>query len=278
MNNIRIATGNSKLERWQAEHTRAELARIGQASELLHFNSHTGAWDAITAALLSGEVDIGVQALDKIPVQQPEGLVITAVSQRENPADWLVLRKEAFVPTEIFKVRNSGVLGFAHLAQQAQMLDFRPDLQMKTPETDTVARLEKLHEGVYEGIFLAAADAMHLDADLSAYTIVELNPREFVPAVGQGTLAWLCHRDDLPTRRIFKQIHESEVSACTNVERRVQQMMADAGVLAVHCARDAAGNYHVSAACLLNGEMRRKYLSFSTSIGVAEKIVAGLKG
>ncbi len=277
MNNIRIATGSSNLERWQAAHTQAALARIGQASEIVHFNGQIGAYDAIAAALLGGEADIAVQALDKVPVEQPEGLVITAVSQRDDPADWLVLRKEAFVPSEIFKVRKGGVLGFAHLTQQAQMLDFRHDVQMDMPEADTMARLEKLHQSVYDGIFLAAADANRLGVDLSAYNIVVLSPREFVPAAGQGILAWVCHRDDLPTRRIFRQIHHPEVSACSNVERRVQQLMAAATALAVHCERDAAGNFHVSAACQCDGEMRRKYLSFSTSIGVAEKVVKQLR-
>ncbi len=281
MTKIKIGTSINKQALWQAEYTQAALARIGQESEIVQINTPNpsvvgSVHKAIADALLRGEVDVAVYALDEVSIQQPEGLVITAVSQREDPVDWLVLRKEAFVSTEIFKVKKGGVLGAASKAQKAQMLDYRPDVQITDLLEDSFLRLEKLHAGNYDAIFLAAVDVKRLSLDLSDFEIVVLNPREFVPGIGQGVLAWQCNRDDLATRRIFKQIHHSEVSACTNIERKVRQLM-ESDSLAVHCARDAGGNFHINAAYEINGEMRRKHLSSSTSIGVAEKIVAGLK-
>jgi hydroxymethylbilane synthase len=108
---------------------------------------------------------------------------------------------------------------------------------------------------------------------------MELNPREFVPAPAQGVLAWQTHRDDLPTRRILKQLHHPEISAVTNIERRVLQLM-DGGCqlpLGVHATRDDAGNYHVFAACEIAGELRQAQISQSTSFGLAEKIVEQLQ-
>ncbi len=282
MTTIKIGAGSSEQELWQAEDTQTELARFGQESQLVHINtSNTSVGvssnNAITDALLRGEIDVAVYALNKVPIQQPEGLVISAVSLREDPVDWLVLRKESFVSTEVFKVKKGGVLGAASPAHKAQMLEYRPDIAVSELLEDSFLRLEKLHAGSFDAIFVAAADVKRLSLDLSDFGIVVLNPREFVPAIGQGVLAWQCNRDDLATRRVLKQLHHSEVSVCTNIERKVQQLMGNVDSLAVHCAQDASGNFHINAACEIEGEMRRKHLSSSTHIGVAEKIVAGLE-
>lgn len=279
MTSIKIGAGSSEQELWQAEYTQAELTRIGQASELVHIDTSTGnAYQTIADALLRGEIDVAVHTLDKIPVKQPEGLAITALSSREDPVDWLVLRPEAFVSSEIFKVKKGGIVGAATAAQKAQMLEYRPDVQISDLVEDAFLRLERLHTSNYDAVFLAAADIQRLDLELSGFEIVVLNPREFTPVAGQGVLAWQCNRNDLATRRIFKQIHHPEVSAFTNIERRVLQIMEGAGALAVHCARDAAGNFHANAVCQINGDMRRMHTSSSTSIGVAEKITKGLGG
>ena len=85
--------------------------------------------------------------------------------------------------------------------------------------------------------------------------------------------------DDTQTRLILKKIHHPEISALTNVERRVLQLM-DGGCqlpLGAHCERDAAGNFHAFAACEIGGTMRRAQLSSSTSFGMAEKLVGQLR-
>lgn len=293
--NIRIGTRGSKLALWQAEFTQAELKRIGVDSELVIIKTqgdlvqHLG-FDKlegkgfftkeIEEALLRGEIDVAVHSMKDLPTSQSEGLAITAVSYRDNPADWLVIRKEAYDAAEIFKVKKGAVVGSSANRRKAQMRDFRPDVQLKDIRGNVPTRLEKLRSGDFDAIFLAAAGLSRLQLDVSDFEIVALNPREFVPAPAQGVLAWQTNRDDVATRRIFKQLHRSDVSACTNVERKVLQLM-EGGCqlpLGVHCERDAAGNYHAFAACEISGELKRIQLSSSTSFGVAEKIVAGLKG
>lgn len=288
---LRIGTRGSKLALWQAEFTRSELARNGVESELVVIKTQGDAVQhlsfdklegkgfftkEIEDALLRGEVDLAVHSMKDLPTSQPEGLVITAVSYRDNPADWLVVRKDSLAPGEIFKLKKNAVVGTSANRRKAQLLDFRPDTRLKDIRGNVPTRLEKLRSGDFDAIFLAAAGVSRLALDLSDFEVIELNPREFVPAPAQGVLAWQTNRDDTATRLILKKIHHPEVSVCTNVERRVLQLM-EGGCqlpLGVHCERDAAGHFHAFAACEIGGIMRRARLSSSTSFGMAEKLVA----
>lgn len=291
---LKIGTRGSKLALWQAEFTQAELRRIGVESELviiktkgdlvqhLGFDKMEGKGfftKEIEDALLRGEIDLAVHSMKDLPTNQPEGLVITAVSYRDNPADLLIMRPEALMPGQIFKLKSGAKVGTSAARRKAQMRHFRPDAELADLRGNVPTRLEKLRRGEYDAIFLAAAGVGRLGLDLSGLEIVELNPREFVPAPAQGVLAWQTHRDDLPTRRLLKQIHHPEISACTNVERRVLQLM-DGGCqlpLGVHATRDTAGNFHVFAACELGGALRQAQISQSTSFGLAEKVMEQLK-
>lgn len=291
---IRIGTRGSKLALWQAHFTQAKLAEIGVDSELLILKTrgdliqHLG-FDKmegkgfftkeIEEALLRGDIDLAVHSMKDLPTQAPEGLVITAVSYRENPADLLLIRPEAVDAGKIFKLKENAIVGTSAARRKAQMLDFRPDVQMKDIRGNVPTRVEKLREGQFDAIFLAAAGVNRLEMDLSDLEMVSLHPFEFVPAPAQGVLAWQTNRDDVAVRTILKKIHHSEVAAVTNVERRVLQLL-DGGCqlpLGVHCVRDEQGYYHAHAACLLDGRMRRARYSASTNAGIAEYLVEQLR-
>ena len=291
---LKIGTRGSKLALWQAEFTRAELARIGVDSELviiktqgdvvqhLSFDKLEGKGfftKEIEDALLRGDIDLAVHSMKDLPTSQPEGLVITAVSYRDNPADWLIIRKTSVDSGKIFKLKEGAVVGTSANRRKAQLIDFRPDLGLKDIRGNVPTRLEKLRSGDFDAIFLAAAGVSRLELDLTDFELVEMNPREFIPAPAQGVLAWQTNRDDTETRTILKKLHHPEISAATNVERKVLQLM-DGGCqlpLGVHCERDEAGHYHAYAACEIGGGMRRARLSSSTSYGLAEQLVKALR-
>lgn len=291
---LKIGTRGSKLALWQAEFTRSELARIGVESELVIIKTqgdlvpHLG-FDKLEGkgfftkeiedALLRGDIDLAVHSMKDLPTSPQDGLVITAVSYRDNPADWLIVRREAADPHQIFKIKQGAVVGTSASRRKAQLLDYRPDVQLKDIRGNVPTRLEKLRSGDFDAIFLAAAGVSRLALDISDLLLVELNPREFVPAPAQGVLAWQTNRDDTATRLIMKQLHHPDISACTNVERRVLQLMSGGCQLplGVHCERDASGNYHAFAACEVDGAMQRVRVSSSTSVGVAEQVIAMLK-
>lgn len=292
---LKIGTRGSRLALWQAEFTQTALARIGVESQLVIIKTqgdlvqHLG-FDKLEGkgfftkeiedALLRGEVDLAVHSMKDLPTSQPPGLAITAVSYRDNPADLLIIRKETYAETALLKLQPNAVVGTSANRRKAQLKSFRADVQLKDIRGNVPTRLEKLRSGDFDAIFLAAAGVGRLGLDLSDFQVLELPAREFVPAPAQGVLAWQTNRDDLATRLIMKQLHHPEISACTNVERRVLQLM-EGGCqmpLGVFCERDTVGNYHTFAACELDGHLKRARVSSSTNFGLAEKVVAQLKG
>ncbi len=291
---LRIGTRGSKLALWQAEFTQTELARIGVESTLVIIKTqgdlvqHLG-FDKLEGkgfftkeiedALLRGEIDLAVHSMKDLPTSQPEGLVITAVSYRENPADWLIAHPAVLDKKEIFRLKRGAIVGTSAARRKAQLLDFRPDLVLRDIRGNVPTRLEKLRQGQFDAIFLAAAGINRLQLDLSDLEIIELHPREFVPAPAQGVLAWQTNRHDTATRLLLQRIHHPDISVVTNVERRTLQLM-DGGCqlpLGVYCERDATGYFHAFAACEIAGEMRRVRLSSSIAYGLAEQLVAALK-
>jgi hydroxymethylbilane synthase len=292
---LRIGTRGSKLALWQAEFTRTELTKMGIESELviiktqgdliqhLSFDKMEGKGfftKEIEDALLRGEVDLAVHSMKDMPTTQPDGLVLTAVSDREDPADWLILRKESVEKGQDFDLKKGAIVGTSSARRKAQMQFFRPDVELRDLRGNVPTRLEKLARGDYDAIFLAAAGVRRLDLQLVDFQVVKLSPREFIPAPAQGVLAWQTNISDRETRLILQKLHRPEVSVVTNVERKVLNLM-DGGCqlpLGVFCHRDTANNFHVQAACQIGEKWRQVRLSSSTQFGLAERVVAALQG
>ncbi len=236
--------------------------------------------ELLGAALLRGDVDMAVHSMKYLPTTQTEGLVIAGVGHRANPAEVLLVRPES-VDNQLFKMKLGAVIGTSFARQKAQLLSYRPDLRFIGIRGELPKQLEKLRKGEFDALLAAAADLARLQLDVDSLIVVNLNVREFVPAPGQGVLAYLCCTDDVETRSIIKQcLHEPDVSAVTNVERRVLKILGgDPHLpLGAYCERDANGNYHVWAAFADAWDLpvRRTRLSQSTHLGLAERVVAGL--
>ena len=292
---IIIGTRGSKLALWQAHYTKTQLEELGievalkiiktQGDKIQHlsFDKLEGKGfftKEIEDALLRRDIDMAVHSMKDLPTTSPEGLKITAVSYRENPADWLVIRKDKVTAEKIFKLSEGAVVGTSSARRKAQMRNFRKDVILKDIRGNVPTRLAKLTNGDFDAILLAAAGLTRLEIAMDDFEVVKLNPKEFVPAPAQGVLAFQTRADDLPTRRVLKNIHNSEVAELTNVERKVLQLM-DGGChmpLGVYCEKDAAANYHVWAAKAdtSNSEVKRIQLSSSTRFELAEQVVEKL--
>jgi hydroxymethylbilane synthase len=279
------------LALWQAEFTQEKLRKAGYDSELviikttgdntqalnLSFDKIEGKGfftKEIEDALLQGDVHVAVHSMKDLSTQQPEDLVIAAVSYREDPADWLLVRPEAFVANKPFRLRDGAAVGTSAARRKAQITDFRPDVQVHDLRGNVPTRIDKLRNGQYDAIFVAGAGIQRLQLELNDLKVLPLQPREFVPAPAQGALAWQTHRNDHHTRNIFLKLHHPRVAACTNVERGLLRLL-DGGCqlpLGAYCERDSNGHYHAFAACVLGGRMQRASLSQSTNIGMADRL------
>ncbi len=293
---LRIGTRGSELALWQARYVQSSLQELGVHTELvilktkgdkiqdLSFDKIEGKGfftKELEDALLQGQIDMAVHSMKDLPTESPEGLVITAVSYRENPADWLLMPRDKAASPHLSELPQGALVGTSSSRRKAQMLHFRPDVELKDIRGNVPTRLQKLRNGEYDAILLAAAGLSRLDLDLSDMHVVRFNVREFVPAPAQGVLAYQTRRSDTAVRRILQRIHQSEVAAVTNIERKVLQLMQGGChmPLGVYCERDNLGNYHVWAAMAetWDAPLRRVQRSSNTHFELAQLVADALK-
>ena len=190
-----IASRGSQLALWQARWVAAQLTAAGHPCRI-EIVKTTG--DKITdvplakvgskglftkeieEALLDGRADLAVHSLKDLPTELPEGLVLAAVPEREDPRDAVVGRKLAELPV-------GARVGTSSLRRAAQLRQLRPDLLVESVRGNLDTRLRKLDEGQYDAILLAAAGLKRLGWGDRIAEI--LAPEQMCPAVGQGALA-----------------------------------------------------------------------------------------
>ena len=293
---LRIGTRGSKLAMWQAHFTQEKLSAIGIESELiiikttgdqiqhLSFDKMEGKGfftKEIEDALLRGEIDLAVHSMKDLPTNAPEGLVISAVSYREDPSDILLINKNIADEGKVLKLPKKASVGTSSSRRKGQLLDIRPDLQLVDIRGNVPTRIQKLKQGDFDAIILASAGLARLDIDTTSFHVIRFDPTEIVPAPAQGVLAWQTMANDIQTRKILMGIHQSEVSDVTNVERKVLNLM-NGGCqmpLGVYCYKDKFGNYHVHAAYSTSFDLpiTRVSISSATHFQLAEKVVEKLR-
>lgn len=294
---VRIGTRGSKLALWQANYLQAELAKIGLSASIniiktkgdkiqdLSFDKIEGKGfftKEIEDALLREEVDLAVHSMKDLPTTSPEGLVITAVSYREDPTDWLIIRKEVSATNKLLQLGAGAVVGTSSARRKAQLLHFRSDLVLKDIRGNVPTRIDKLRQGQFDAIILAGAGITRLELDLSEFEVIKFDPKEFIPAPAQGVLAFQVRENDKELRRQLRALHKQEVADCTNVERRVLKLL-DGGChlpLGAYCTKDHEGNYHLWAAYAetATAPLKQIRLSSSTRFELAEEAIKSLKG
>jgi hydroxymethylbilane synthase len=192
---ITIASRGSQLALWQAHWVQSRLAATGRESRIEIINTtgdkitdvplaKVGAKGLFTKeieeALLEGRADLAVHSLKDLPTELPEGLVLAAIPEREDPRDAILGRRLADLP-------QGAKVGTSSLRRAAQLRRLRPDLEIESVRGNLDTRVRKLEEGRYDAIVLAAAGLKRLGWDDK---IAEILPAEVMcSAVGQGALA-----------------------------------------------------------------------------------------
>jgi hydroxymethylbilane synthase len=137
----------------------------------------------IEEAMLAGEIDCAVHSMKDMPALLPDGLVIAAVPEREDPRD-AFLSREALTLEDL---PQGARLGTASLRRQAQSLHARPDLDVQMLRGNVGTRMAKLEAGEFDAILLALSGLRRLGLDGAAKSFID--PVERPPAPGQGALA-----------------------------------------------------------------------------------------
>lgn len=231
---LRIATRASRLALWQAEHVAALLraASPGCPVQIVHVST-TGDRDQAGAlrsfggmgvftrevqlALLEGRADLAVHSMKDLPTESAEGLFLAAVPERGILFDALVLPRTCAGAVGIEHLPPGARIGTGSLRRQAQLLHFRPDLQLAEVRGNVETRLQKLDAGEYDALVLAAAGLTRLG--LQERISLLLEPPVMYPAVGQGALALECRADDSATRAALQLLTDGETFSRVQAER-----------------------------------------------------------
>ena len=197
MHHFTIATRESRLALWQAEHVQALLQAQGHQISLLGMTtkgdqildrslSKVGGKGLfvkeLETALEEGRADLAVHSLKDVPMELPPGFALACVMEREDPRDAWVSNT---YPT-VDALPQGAVVGTSSLRRVALLRAIRPDLKIEPLRGNLDTRLRKLDEGLYDGIILAAAGLKRLG--LASRIAKVFEPTYMLPAAGQGAL------------------------------------------------------------------------------------------
>lgn len=166
--------------------------------------------------MIHNEIDLAVHSLKDLPTRLPEGLVLGAVTERENPADALVVHSK-HQDKQIDTLPEGAVIGTSSLRRLAQLRYHFPHLAFKDVRGNLNTRLAKLDAGEYDALILAAAGLKRLDMSDRIHQIL---PSDIsLHAVGQGALGIECREDDAEVLEVLKALEHIPTAQRCYAER-----------------------------------------------------------
>ncbi|WP_179989750.1 MULTISPECIES: hydroxymethylbilane synthase [unclassified Acinetobacter] len=230
MKTLKIATRQSPLALWQAEHIRARLEAMHAdlTVELVTFVTQgdkildtplakiggKGLFvKELEAALMDGRADLAVHSMKDVPMALPEGLSLAVICEREDPLDAFVSNHYA----SFADLPQGAKVGTSSLRRKCQILKARPDIEIIDLRGNVGTRLSKLDDGQYDAIILASAGLKRLGlAERIRHTI---QPDVSLPAVGQGALGLECRSQDQAVLDLILPLMHAETNVCVRAER-----------------------------------------------------------
>lgn len=230
MSLIKIATRKSPLALWQAEHV-AKLLKASHPSLEIELVKMVTQGDKILdtplakiggkglfikeleQGMLNGDADLAVHSMKDVPAQVPEGFEIGAILSREDPRD-------AFVSNAYSSINDlplGAVVGTSSLRRQSQLLKMRPDLHIKSLRGNVNSRLQKLDNGDYDAIILAAAGLIRLGFENRIKMPLPVNT--LLAAIGQGAIGIECRQGDTATLALIECLHDKPTAIRVQAER-----------------------------------------------------------
>lgn len=233
---LTIATRESPLAMWQAEHVRAmlngahpdvEVTLLGitsRADRLLDVPlAKVGGKGLfvkeLETALLDGRADIAVHSMKDVPVEFAEGLAMGVICAREDPTD-------AFVSTHyasLDALPAGSLVGTSSLRRECQLRERRPDLHVRFLRGNVNTRLRKLDAGEYDAIILATAGLVRLG--LESRIAQRIAVSDSLPAGGQGALGIEVRADDAANRALLRVLHHESTARCVAAERAMNRRL-----------------------------------------------------
>ncbi len=232
-----IATRESALAMWQAEHVRTRLsARYPNAViDLLGLTTQgdrvldrplaaiggKGLFiKELEVAMAEGRADLAVHSLKDVPMDMPGGFVLAAIAAREDPRDAFVSNRHATLAA----LPKGAVVGTSSLRREAQLRERFPHLEIAALRGNVNTRLRKLDEDQYAAIILAAAGLKRLGFGERIRALLE--PDDSLPAPGQGALALECRADRTDVIAALAPLADLGTTLATTAERAFSRALS----------------------------------------------------
>jgi hydroxymethylbilane synthase len=227
---LRIATRQSALALWQAEHVAARLRALhaGLEVELVPMTTRgdqildrplaeiggKGLFlKELEVAMQEMRADIAVHSFKDVPMELEPGFAIGAVLERADAADAFISSRY----TRFDELPQGARVGTSSLRRQAQLRALRPDLQLIDLRGNVNTRIAKLDAGDYDAIILACAGIERLG--LGKRISARLAPPQWLPAVAQGAIAVECRAGDRAVLNIVRGLDDEDTHRCVAAER-----------------------------------------------------------
>lgn len=239
---LRIATRKSALAVWQAEHVAAQLRTLApdRAVELVPISTQgdRNLQDSLAniggkglfikeleVALAEGRAQLAVHSMKDVPAELPDGFVISAVLEREDPRDAMLSVHYASLEA----LPRAARIGSSSLRRQCQLLHQRPDLRISALRGNVQTRLRKLEDGEFDAIVLAVAGLKRLG--LADRITAILDTRISLPAIAQGVIGVECRREDTATRELVARLNHPPTWQRVLAERALNQALSGSCVV-----------------------------------------------
>lgn len=233
---LRIATRKSLLAMWQAQHIQARLEALhpNVSVELLPMSTRgdvildtplakiggKGLFvKELEVAMLEGRADLAVHSMKDLPVEFPPGLELFGICEREDPRDAFVSNHYA----QLDDLPKGAIVGTCSLRRKCQLLAHYPHLVVHDLRGNVQTRLNKLDEGQFDAIILAASGLIRLD--LSARIKQRIPVDICLPANGQGVLGIECRSDDADTKALLAPLTCADTRSCVLAERAMNRRL-----------------------------------------------------
>ena len=232
MKTVILGTRGSKLATAQAEFLVHHLEAKGFKVEWKLFTTSGDRWlegpldqrggtgfftKELEDALVGGGVDLLIHSLKDVAIERPAGIVTACIPEREDPADWLVMRKDAPAAPRVgtSSVRRERMLKAAH-----------PDWSFTWIRGNVPTRVQRVREGLLRdeplhATLLAASGLKRLELDLSDLAVRPMTPEELLPAPGQGALLAETRPERADIIEAFADLHSETTARCVTLERGV---------------------------------------------------------
>jgi len=234
---MRIGARGSDLAQFQARLVQDRLQLNGLESSLIVIKTlgdkvqdkplhELGAQGVFTReienALIDNKIDIAVHSFKDMAIVQPKNLAIAAITGREDPADVLLIKPDAYSQDgNYFKLKQDAIVGTSAVRRKEQLLALRPDLKIMDLRGNVPTRIQKLRDGQYDAVMLASAGLNRLQINLSDLGVQRLDPLVFIPSPGQGALAIEMRTDDPEFEFVHDILNDDNAATATKLEREI---------------------------------------------------------